>query len=95
MQSLHHLLMYAVHDIDHMLRYLLSIYLAYLLILIFLTGIQPTVISLMTTYRACISSALSVYYRTLDADITWNVLPVNILTYLSYHYTNGPERRLN
>ena len=28
MQSLHHLLTYAVHDIDHMLRYLLSIYLS-------------------------------------------------------------------
>ena len=28
MQSLHHLLTYVVHDIDHMLRYLLSIYLS-------------------------------------------------------------------
>ena len=28
MQSLHHLLTYAVHDIDHMLRYPLSIYLS-------------------------------------------------------------------
>ena len=28
MQSLHHLLMYAVHDIDYMLRYLSSIYLS-------------------------------------------------------------------
>ena len=28
MQSLHHLLTYEVHDIDHMLRYLLSIYLS-------------------------------------------------------------------
>ena len=28
MQSLHHLLTYVVHDIDYMLRYLLSIYLS-------------------------------------------------------------------
>ena len=28
MQSLHHLLTYAVYDIDYMLRYLLSIYLS-------------------------------------------------------------------
>ena len=28
MQSLHQLLIYAVHNIDHMLRYLLSIYLS-------------------------------------------------------------------
>ena len=28
MQSLHHLLTYAVHNIDHMLRYSLSIYLS-------------------------------------------------------------------
>ena len=28
MQSLHHLLTYEVHDIDHMLRYPLSIYLS-------------------------------------------------------------------
>ena len=52
----------------------------------------------MTTYRAIISSALSVYYRTLqnkDVDYTWNLLSVNILTYLSYPYTNGPERRLS
>ncbi|SLM35587.1 40s ribosomal protein s12 [Lasallia pustulata] len=41
-------------------------------ILIFLTGIA-----------AVISSALSVYYRTLlntDADITWNLLSVNVLS---------------
>ena len=28
MQSLHHLLTYVVHNINHMLRYLLSIYLS-------------------------------------------------------------------
>ena len=28
MQSLHHILMYVVYDIDYMLRYLLSIYLS-------------------------------------------------------------------
>ena len=28
MQSLHYLLMYVVHNIDHMLKYLLSIYLS-------------------------------------------------------------------
>ena len=28
MQSLHHLLTYVVHEIDYMLRYLLSIYLS-------------------------------------------------------------------
>lgn len=52
----------------------------------------------MMTYRACISSALSVYYRVLlnkDADITWNLLSVNILTYLSYPYTHGAEQRLS
>lgn len=52
----------------------------------------------MRTYRAVISSALSVYYRTLlntDADITWNLLSVNVLRYLPYPYTNGPEQRLS
>ncbi|KAM0802924.1 hypothetical protein BDR22DRAFT_887254 [Usnea florida] len=41
-------------------------------VLIFLTGIA-----------ACVSSALSVYYRTLldrNADITWNLVSVNILS---------------
>ena len=60
-------------------------------ILIFLTGIAygkttplSNVITLVTPDRACVSSALSVYYRTLlnnNADVTWNVLSVNILKY--------------
>ena len=37
MQSLHHLLTYAVHDIDHMLRYPLSIYLSSISIILLFT----------------------------------------------------------
>ena len=58
-------------------------------VLIFMTGIAcgqiiplSTVISLTTYDRACVSSALSVYYKALlnkNADITWNLLSVNIL----------------
>ena len=53
-------------------------------------------VSLMT-YRACISSALSVYYRNLlneSADITWNLLSVNVLRYLRYPYTGWVKQRL-
>ena len=60
-------------------------------VLIFLTGIAygktiplSTVITLTTLDRACVSSALSIYYRTLlnrNADITWNLLSVNVLRY--------------
>ena len=49
------------------------------------------------TYRACISSALSVYYRNLlnkNADITWNLLSVNILRYLRHRYAGWVSERL-
>ena len=42
MQSLHHLLTYVVHDIDHMLRYLLSIYLSSISISISFVFIVPS-----------------------------------------------------
>ena len=61
-------------------------------ILVFLTGIafgrptlRSTVMSL-TPDRACVSSALSVYFKTIlnkDSDTTWNLLSVNILRYPS------------
>ena len=51
MQSLHHLLMYVVHDIDHMFRYLLSIYLSSISInsdfLVFLQGGGGAALSIM------------------------------------------------
>ena len=42
MQSLHHLLTYVVHNIDYMLKYPLSIYLAYLLDIELCSGVYST-----------------------------------------------------
>ena len=45
MQSLHHLLTYAVHDINHMLRYPLSIYLSSISIRSKIVIVRPAILT--------------------------------------------------
>ena len=74
MQSLHHLLIYVVHEINYMLRYLLSIYLSsisitpYLLILSSLVVATTTAFSLAAGIRppAVAAAALNVLLEVCD-----------------------------